>query len=135
MSTFYNIMCFQANYVLDNDALLLTQRPEYDVILCLSVTKWVHLNWGDCGLKRFFQRVYRHLRPGGLFVLEPQPWESYVRRKKLTDNISQNFKSIRLKPDQFTNYLTTEVGFASYEFIGTPNSSAKGNFSDVFSTS
>ena len=78
------VRCFQANYVLECDRLLLTQRPEYDVILCLSVTKWVHLNWGDEGLKRFFQRAYRHLRPGGIFVLEPQPWDTYVRRNKLT---------------------------------------------------
>ncbi|CAL8303406.1 unnamed protein product [Gadus morhua 'NCC'] len=121
-----NVSFLKANYVLECDRLLLTQRPEYDVILCLSVTKWVHLNWGDEGLKRFFQRAYRHLRPGGIFVLEPQPWDTYVRRNKLTDVISKNYKSIRLKPDQFTNYLTTEVGFASYEFIGMPNSSAKG---------
>ncbi|KAM4620246.1 7SK snRNA methylphosphate capping enzyme [Polymixia lowei] len=121
-----NVSFVKANYVLENDALLLTQRPEYDVIMCLSVTKWVHLNWGDSGLKRLFQRVYRHLRPGGLLILEPQPWESYVRRKKLTDNISKHYNSIRLKPDQFSSYLTKEVGFSSYEFIGTPKSSLRG---------
>ncbi|XP_061595644.1 7SK snRNA methylphosphate capping enzyme [Cololabis saira] len=121
-----NVSFMKANYVLENDNLLVTQRPEYNVILCLSVTKWVHLNWGDSGLKRLFKRAYRHLRPGGLFILEPQPWESYVRRKKLTDNINRNFKSIRLKPDQFTSYLTSEVGFTSYESLEPPKCSARG---------
>ncbi|KAM9348102.1 7SK snRNA methylphosphate capping enzyme [Symphorus nematophorus] len=121
-----NVSFIKANYVLENDNLLLTQRPEYDVIMCLSLTKWVHLNWGDSGLKRLFKRVYRHLRPGGLFILEPQPWESYVRRKKLTDNISRNYHNIRLKPDQFSSYLTTEVGFTSFEYLGAPKCSIRG---------
>ncbi|XP_038564348.1 7SK snRNA methylphosphate capping enzyme [Micropterus salmoides] len=121
-----NVSFIKANYVLENDNLLLTQRPEYDVIMCLSVTKWVHLNWGDSGLKRLFKRVYRHLRPGGMFILEPQPWESYVRRKKLTDNISRNYHSIQLKPDQFSSYLTTEVGFTSFEHLGAPKCSIRG---------
>lgn len=121
-----NVSFVKANYVLDNDNLLVTQRPEYDVILCLSVSKWVHLNWGDSGLKRLFKRVYKHLRPGGLFILEPQPWESYVRRKKLTDNINRNYHSIRLKPDQFSSYLTNEVGFTSCEYLGAPKCSIKG---------
>ncbi|XP_041657245.1 7SK snRNA methylphosphate capping enzyme isoform X2 [Cheilinus undulatus] len=121
-----NVSFVKANYVLDSDNLLVTQRPEYDVILCLSVSKWVHLNWGDSGLKRLFKRVYRHLRPGGLFILEPQPWESYVRRKKLTDNINRNYNSIRLKPDQFSSYLTTEVGFSSFEYLGAPKCSIRG---------
>lgn len=121
-----NVSFIKANYVLDNDNLLVTQRPEYDVILCLSVTKWVHLNWGDSGLIRLFKRVYRHLRPGGMFILEPQPWESYVRRRKLTDNISRNYHSIRLKPDQFSSYLVHEVGFASFEHLGAPKCSVRG---------
>lgn len=121
-----NVSFIKANYVLDNENLLLTQRPEYDVILCLSVTKWVHLNWGDSGLKRLFNRAFRHLRPGGKFILEPQPWESYVRRKKLTDNINKNYRSIRLKPEQFTSFLTNEVGFSSFEYLGTPKSSVRG---------
>ncbi|XP_075878175.1 7SK snRNA methylphosphate capping enzyme [Nelusetta ayraudi] len=121
-----NVSFIKANYVLDSDHLVLTQRPEYDVIMCLSVTKWVHLNWGDGGLRRLFKRVFKHLRPGGLFLLEPQPWESYVRRKKLTDNISKNYHSIRLKPDQFPSYLTTEVGFTSFEYLGAPKCSMRG---------
>uniref|UniRef100_A0A147AR08 RNA methyltransferase n=1 Tax=Fundulus heteroclitus TaxID=8078 RepID=A0A147AR08_FUNHE len=121
-----NVSFIKANYVLESDNLLVTQRAEYDVILCLSVTKWVHLNWGDGGLTRLFKRAYRHLRPGGLFILEPQPWESYVRRKKLTDNINRNYRSIRLKPDQFSSYLTNEVGFASFEHLGSPKCSVRG---------
>lgn len=121
-----NVSFVKANYVLENDALLETQRPEYDVILCLSVTKWVHLNWGDGGLKRLFHRVYKHLRPGGRFILEPQPWETYGKRKSLSDTIFRNYHGIRLKPDQFSTYLTSEVGFSRYELIGTPKSSSRG---------
>ena len=54
------------------------------MILALSITKWIHLNWGDVGIKRFFQKVYHHLRPGGRFILESQPFSSYSKKKKLT---------------------------------------------------
>ena len=56
-----------------------------DTILCLSVTKWVHLNQGDEGLKRLFAKVKEALVPGGWFILEPQPWRSYkqARRKQV----------------------------------------------------
>lgn len=57
-----------------------------DNIMCLSVTKWVHLNQGDEGLKRLFGKVADALAPGGWFILEPQPWRSYkqARRKQVT---------------------------------------------------
>ena len=74
----------QGNYVPKDAHSVDSQTEEYDVILALSLTKWIHLNWGDVGIKRFFQKVYRHLRPGGRFILEPQPFSSYSKRKKLT---------------------------------------------------
>lgn len=60
------------------------QREEYDVILGLRITKWIHLNYGDVGLKLSFRRMYKQLRRGGLLVLEMQPWNTYRKKKKLT---------------------------------------------------
>lgn len=48
-----------------------------------SITKWIHLNNGDDGLKHFFSRVYQVLNVGGTFVLEAQPWESYSKAKRM----------------------------------------------------
>ncbi|KAF2348330.1 RNA methyltransferase bin3 C-terminal, partial [Trinorchestia longiramus] len=116
----------QANYVPETEELLEMVRPQYDVILCLSVTKWVHLNWGDDGLKRFLRRTFLNLRPGGRLVLEPQPWGSYIKRKKLTPTIFENYKSIRFFPDMFEDFLLREVGFVDCHTVATPTHSARG---------
>nr|XP_028558255.1 7SK snRNA methylphosphate capping enzyme [Podarcis muralis] len=122
-----NVFFVKGNYVLEQDELLEAQKPEYDVILCLSLTKWVHLNWGDEGLKRLFKRFYRHLHPGGILILEPQAWSSYGKRKNLTETICRHYYRIKLKPDQFPSYLTSpEVGFCSYELVATPRNTSKG---------
>jgi hypothetical protein len=70
--------------VLDNDADLANVIAEYDTMMAFSVTKWIHLNFGDQGLKRFFKRIYRALFPGGRFILEPQPWSSYRLKRRMT---------------------------------------------------
>ncbi|XP_044856411.1 7SK snRNA methylphosphate capping enzyme [Mauremys mutica] len=122
-----NVIFVRGNYVLERDELLETQGAEYDVVLCLSLTKWVHLNWGDDGLKRLFKRIFRHLRPGGLLLLEPQPWSSYGKRKNLTETIYRNYYRIQLKPEQFPSYLTSpEVGFSSCELVARPYNSSRG---------
>ncbi|KAL7646824.1 UNVERIFIED_CONTAM: hypothetical protein RMT77_002080 [Armadillidium vulgare] len=108
----HNVKFYQSNYVLENDALLDIVAPEFDVILCLSVTKWVHLNWGDSGLKRFFKRIFRNLKPGGIFILEPQSWRSYTKKRKLTNEIFENYKNIKFFPNQIGEFLTSEVGFS-----------------------
>lgn len=123
----HNVVFVTGNYVPEREEAVWAQRPEFDVLLVLSLTKWVQLNWGDEGLKRLFRRAYRHLRPGGLLLLEPQPWASYRKRKGLTETTYRNYHRIRLRPEQFPSYLTSpEVGFASYELLGTPQHTAKG---------
>ncbi|XP_069952933.1 7SK snRNA methylphosphate capping enzyme [Cherax quadricarinatus] len=122
----YNVKFVHANYVLESDELLETVRPEFDTILCLSITKWVHLNWGDSGLKRFFWRIFHNLKPGGRFVLEPQGWPSYNKRRKLTKRIFENYINIRLFPDKFNDFLLHEVGFNTSEKIITPHHASRG---------
>lgn len=67
-----------------DDCLAAAQNAEYDTILALSVTKWIHLNWGDEGIKRFFKKMFNHLNPGGYLILEPQSFSSYSKKKNLT---------------------------------------------------
>lgn len=122
----YNIKFVHANYVLESDELLETVRPEFDIILCLSISKWVHLNNGDDGLKRFFRRAYANLKPGGKFILEPQAWSSYSKRRKLTPTIFENYKKIRLFPDKFKDFLLHDVGFATSQKLQTPQHTARG---------
>jgi len=121
-----NIQFFDVNYVLDCDELLETVVPEFDTILCLSTTKWIHLNFGDDGLKRVFRRIYAQLKPGGTFVLECQSFSTYRKKKKLTETIFNNFKNIKLKPENFTDFLIHEVGFSRSEVLALPAHPSKG---------
>ncbi|KAL3078620.1 hypothetical protein niasHT_035103 [Heterodera trifolii] len=41
-------------------------HEEFDIIFALACSKWVHLNWGDAGIKRLFLRAFRQLRTGVL---------------------------------------------------------------------
>ncbi|KAK6190231.1 hypothetical protein SNE40_002150 [Patella caerulea] len=121
-----NLSFKQGNYVLNNSKQLSLVQEEFDTILALSVTKWIHLNNGDAGIKMFFQRIFRHLRPGGRLILEPQPWTSYKKRKNLTLTIQNNFQNINLKPEQFQRYLLDVVGFSKCELIDVVHHKSKG---------
>ncbi|XP_063975513.1 7SK snRNA methylphosphate capping enzyme-like [Diachasmimorpha longicaudata] len=123
----YNVTFVQGNYVLDDDTLLTSEQPQFDVILCLSITKWIHLNFGDTGLKQAFKRMHAQLRPGGVLILESQSWPSYGKKKTLTERIYRNYHSIEFFPQKFTQYLlSAEVGFTKCEVVSIPPHPSKG---------
>ncbi|XP_077598718.1 7SK snRNA methylphosphate capping enzyme-like [Stigmatopora nigra] len=110
-----NITFIQGDYVSEQEAW--PGRGRYDVILCLGVTKWVHLHTGDQGVSRLFRRAYQSLSPGGLFILEPQPWPRYARGAKTSPTAYRHYKSLQVRPEHFTSYLTENVGFSSYRLL------------------
>lgn len=100
----------------------------YDTILCLSVTKWVHLNWGDEGLVTLFSKVWRLLRPGGVFILEPQPWKSYVSNRQVSEVAATNYKNLEIFPDRFQEILLDKIGFRKIENLSSSLSGSKTGF-------
>ncbi|KAJ0180588.1 hypothetical protein K1T71_003992 [Dendrolimus kikuchii] len=125
----YNVTFIQGNYVPREDVGVGSgaECPQFDLILCLSTTKWLHLNWGDAGLKRAFRRMFADLRPGGKLVLEAQNWASYKKKKRLTPTIYENFNSIEFFPNKFREYLLSpEVGFSKSCILGVPQHASKG---------
>ncbi|CEF62035.1 7SK snRNA methylphosphate capping enzyme [Strongyloides ratti] len=125
---FPNNVWFQhENYVLESDFHLEAVEQEYDVILALSITKWIHMNFGDDGMKRFFKRIFLHLNLGGKLVLESQDFKSYYKKAKQDKELLKNYKEIKFKPEEFKEYLLSdEVGFIKHEELGIPEGSGEG---------
>ncbi|PXF45040.1 putative RNA methyltransferase [Gracilariopsis chorda] len=91
---------------------------QYHLVLCLSVTKWVHLDGGDAAIQRLFHTMYECLKPGGVLVLEPQPPKSYklARQKGLAPK-SRSFDHLKLKPSMFPDYLLKQCGFSAMRVL------------------
>ncbi|KAJ3110294.1 hypothetical protein HDU96_006737 [Phlyctochytrium bullatum] len=109
------------------DPLLYPQK--YDVILALSVTKWVHVIWGDEGLRTFFAKCYAALNSGGKLILEPQPMDKGYRRDR-KEAIRYNMckddgKELKIDPNGFKSYLIDEIGFKSCRSLGNIGSGPK----------
>ena len=93
----------------------------YDVISCFSVSKWMHLNHGDEGLRAVFFKVHSLLKAGGCFILEPQPWSSYRKNKDSSEAARTNLADIAMRPEAFVDFLTGTVGLARCEALGAPS--------------
>ncbi|KAJ8331619.1 hypothetical protein QVD99_001884 [Batrachochytrium dendrobatidis] len=105
----------------------------YHTILALSITKWIHLNSGDKGIKRFFQKCYQSLLFGGRLIVEPQNFETYHKRSNLTCTIQKNYSRIKFKPTDFVDYLLgQDVGFSSFFSIDPPSAKSAGFSREIF---
>lgn len=115
------------NYVPKDEQSLCRDCAKYDLVLCLSVTKWIHLNYGDQGMRLTFKKIFNQLRPGGKLILELQNWPSYKKKKKMTEQIFENYKSINFSPSNFADFLLSqEVGFSHYYTLGVTQHLSKG---------
>eukprot|EP00939_MAST-03C_sp_MAST-3C-sp1_P000199 g199.t1 len=121
----FNVQFRCLNFVA-TDSCMHGEEGTYDTVLCLSVSKWIHLNWGDEGIRRLFRKVYQLLVPGGRFLLEPQPWKSYRKKYKITERTKKNFYAIAMRPTEFKTFLTETVGFRRVSLLGKPEGCVRG---------
>jgi 7SK snRNA methylphosphate capping enzyme len=46
-------------------------QEKFEVIFCLSTIKYIHLTFGDLGLKTLFLKAHTQLEDDGLLILDP----------------------------------------------------------------
>jgi len=94
----------------------------YDV--SLSVVKWIHLNWGDAGVRMLLLKVYNELTDKGIFILEIQPLSSYRKVKNLTERIKTNWETNQLKPQEIP-LVAEQLGLKLIHTIQPPEKKGK----------
>lgn len=101
-----------------NDYLTSKCAPKFSVIFCFSTTMWIHLNYGDSGLKVFLKYISSIAE---MLVIEPQPWKCYrnaVRRLKKQDFEFSNFSKLTVRDnieDEIERILTEECDLTKIE--------------------
>ncbi|PWY97327.1 Bin3-domain-containing protein [Testicularia cyperi] len=103
---------------LDQAALKQRDGKGYDMVLALSLTKWIHIHHGDAGLLRFFARISRCLRPGGILILERQEWKSYDAARGMSKEMRAKVKALRVRPEGDFDWMLESIGLSFVEKIG-----------------
>ncbi|KAF9515696.1 hypothetical protein BS47DRAFT_1445318 [Hydnum rufescens UP504] len=112
----HNVSFIRADWLSDP----IDSSQQYDIVLALSITKWIHLNNGDAGLLAFFQRIFDilHQGRGSKLVLEPQHWEGYAKAKRNNPKLKESGKDLQIRPDDFEAHLT-KIGFRPAQRMGS----------------
>ncbi|XP_028644140.1 RNA 5'-monophosphate methyltransferase [Grammomys surdaster] len=89
-------------------------RSVFDIVFCMSVTMWIHLNHGDRGLCEFLAHISSLC---SYLLVEPQPWKCYRaaarRLRKLGLHKFDHFRSLAIRGDmasQIVRILTQDYG-------------------------
>lgn len=100
---------FSADWVMTTNRE--TSGP-YDIILALSVIKWIHLEHLDEGLRHFFAKCSSSLTPGGYLVIELQDWASYEKavRPNTAPHFGQSLKDLQYRPETSFDELLANEG-------------------------
>ena len=69
-------------------------------MISFSVTKWIHLNWGDDGLIYLLLKCYSLLKKYGILIIEFQTYSSYYKKRNYTDTIQKNYDKLQIQPQQ-----------------------------------
>lgn len=84
---------------------------QFDTVLLLSLTKWVHMNFGDDGIRTLFANAKCLLRVGGRLVLEAQKFKAYAKILPQSARFQKVYPNIQLRPEMFEDYLIKQLGF------------------------
>ena len=73
-------------------------NEKFDTVISFSTSMWIHINFGDKGMIRFFKKVASTLKTNGHFIFEPYEWHSYKKRKNFSEKFKYSIKKIKFKP-------------------------------------
>ena len=117
ISSIKNFLYERLTFRTENYVASLEPFETYHTVVCFKTIKWVHMNFGDAGVKALFHKVYQSLEPEGLFIFDSVNWKSYKKRKGMNKDLKKNFEAIEFKPGEFDTYLKTKVGFVFKEAL------------------
>ncbi|KAJ1566640.1 hypothetical protein HK096_000831 [Nowakowskiella sp. JEL0078] len=101
---------------------------QYDVVVAMSVTKWIQLAHGDTGLILFFKRVYAALKPGGRFVVEPQT-SGFGKRAKMSRRLKMHLGEMKVRPEMYSEVLEG-MGFGKAMIVDQFDNGIRGENDD-----
>lgn len=116
----HRVLSFQINNIIDLTEDFLFKK--FDVVFCLRLTKFLHLNFGDGAVKALMHNLSQLVSPGGLLFFEAQSYHSYLKSKNRCPAFKKNFEEMKISPSELVLHLTKMCHFiqiSSFEYTAS----------------